>query len=118
MRVGSGKTLVYALPILQALLRRVQPRLRALVLLPTNDLALQVWLTFGHSHSTFIVNLTSRPAGPRPAQLTIAPQVHAVLEMLIDACEGCELHLRHACHAPAAAAAARAAAGAGAGAAR
>jgi ATP-dependent RNA helicase DDX51/DBP6 len=75
---------VYALPILQALLQRVQPRLRALVLLPTNDLALQV---------------------------------HAVLEMLIDACEGCELHLRHACdnQSPAARAAAAArAAGAGA----
>lgn len=39
---GSGKTLIYVLPLLQALHTRVQVRLRALVLLPTRDLAMQV----------------------------------------------------------------------------
>ncbi|GAB4815233.1 hypothetical protein N2152v2_002279 [Parachlorella kessleri] len=40
---GSGKTLSYALPVLQALSRSVAPGLRALIVLPTRDLALQVY---------------------------------------------------------------------------
>ncbi|EFN52499.1 hypothetical protein CHLNCDRAFT_138879 [Chlorella variabilis] len=40
---GSGKTLSYALPVLQALSGRAVPRLRALVVLPTRDLAVQVF---------------------------------------------------------------------------
>ena len=39
---GSGKTLAYALPIIQTLLNRVVRHLRALVILPTKDLANQV----------------------------------------------------------------------------
>ncbi|KAL6201181.1 hypothetical protein ACLB2K_024896 [Fragaria x ananassa] len=39
---GSGKTLAYALPIVQALSTRNVKCLRALVVLPTHDLALQV----------------------------------------------------------------------------
>lgn len=39
---GSGKTLSYALPIVQALSNRAVRCLRALVVLPTRDLALQV----------------------------------------------------------------------------
>lgn len=39
---GSGKTLSYAIPIVQALIDRVLPRLRALVIVPTQELALQV----------------------------------------------------------------------------
>ncbi|CAM6117476.1 unnamed protein product [Calypogeia fissa] len=39
---GSGKTLSYALPIVQKLSTRVIRRLRALVVLPTRDLATQV----------------------------------------------------------------------------
>ncbi|KAI5670987.1 hypothetical protein M9H77_11351 [Catharanthus roseus] len=39
---GSGKTLAYALPIVQMLSTRVIKCLRALVVLPTRDLALQV----------------------------------------------------------------------------
>lgn len=39
---GSGKTLAYAIPIIQTLLTRVVCHLRALIILPTKDLANQV----------------------------------------------------------------------------
>ena len=39
---GSGKTLGYAIPIVQALAPRIIPRLRALILLPSRDLVVQV----------------------------------------------------------------------------
>ncbi|KAL1412400.1 ATP-dependent RNA helicase dbp6 [Vanrija albida] len=39
---GSGKTLAYAVPIVEVLRQRVVPRLRALIVLPTRDLVLQV----------------------------------------------------------------------------
>lgn len=41
---GSGKTLAYVLPVVSALGHRVVCRLRALVVLPTHDLAQQVCL--------------------------------------------------------------------------
>eukprot|EP01116_Phalansterium_solitarium_P021698 TRINITY_DN6857_c0_g1_i1.p1 TRINITY_DN6857_c0_g1~~TRINITY_DN6857_c0_g1_i1.p1 ORF type:complete len:701 (+),score=254.06 TRINITY_DN6857_c0_g1_i1:153-2255(+) len=43
---GSGKTLAYVLPIAQVLQSRVVTRLRALVLVPTRDLVLQVTQVF------------------------------------------------------------------------
>ncbi|CAN8075563.1 unnamed protein product [Agarophyton chilense] len=43
---GSGKTLAYALPIVQDMLDRRMPRLRAIVAVPTRDLAAQVFSVF------------------------------------------------------------------------
>lgn len=43
---GSGKTLAYVLPIVQTLLQRVVCHLRALIILPTKDLANQVKQVF------------------------------------------------------------------------
>uniref|UniRef100_A0A336MJC5 ATP-dependent RNA helicase n=1 Tax=Culicoides sonorensis TaxID=179676 RepID=A0A336MJC5_CULSO len=43
---GSGKTLAFAIPIVQILLQRVQRKVRALVLLPVNELAEQVFNVF------------------------------------------------------------------------
>ncbi|VEN50520.1 unnamed protein product [Callosobruchus maculatus] len=43
---GSGKTLAFVLPVIQALKRHTLKKIRALVILPTQDLALQVYKTF------------------------------------------------------------------------
>mmetsp|Transcript_61125 Transcript_61125/g.138094 ORF Transcript_61125/g.138094 Transcript_61125/m.138094 type:complete len:676 (-) Transcript_61125:8-2035(-) len=43
---GQGKTLAYAVPIVQALLHRRVRIPRAVVILPTRDLAMQVWKVF------------------------------------------------------------------------
>ena len=43
---GSGKTLAFVLPIIQTLKDRVVPRVRAMVILPVQDLAMQVYKVF------------------------------------------------------------------------
>ncbi|KAJ3970089.1 DEAD-domain-containing protein, partial [Lentinula raphanica] len=43
---GSGKTLAYAIPIVEILSSRITTRLRALIVLPTRDLVMQVRETF------------------------------------------------------------------------
>lgn len=43
---GSGKTLAFAIPIVQNLIKRIVCRVRAVVVLPTRDLALQVKKSF------------------------------------------------------------------------
>ncbi|KAJ2993421.1 ATP-dependent RNA helicase ddx51 [Globomyces sp. JEL0801] len=43
---GSGKTLAYAVPIVESLLNRIIPQIRALIILPTRELAFQVKNTF------------------------------------------------------------------------
>ena len=50
-QTGSGKTAAYALPILQILSARVRPRgrfVRALIIVPTRELAAQIGETIGH----------------------------------------------------------------------
>ncbi|CAH1978102.1 unnamed protein product [Acanthoscelides obtectus] len=44
--LGSGKTLAFVLPIIQSLKKHCVKKIRALVILPTKDLALQVYKTF------------------------------------------------------------------------
>ncbi|CAH8526403.1 unnamed protein product [Schistosoma turkestanicum] len=43
---GSGKTLAYAVPIIQLFLNRVHRFIRALIVVPVRDLAVQVYKTF------------------------------------------------------------------------
>ncbi|XP_049812925.1 probable ATP-dependent RNA helicase Dbp73D isoform X2 [Schistocerca nitens] len=43
---GSGKTLAFVLPIVQILRKRVIPCIRALIILPVQDLAIQVYKVF------------------------------------------------------------------------
>uniref|UniRef100_A0A6E8VR32 ATP-dependent RNA helicase n=1 Tax=Anopheles coluzzii TaxID=1518534 RepID=A0A6E8VR32_ANOCL len=43
---GSGKTLAFAVPVVQLLLKRVAPAIRALVILPVQELAEQVFQVF------------------------------------------------------------------------
>lgn len=43
---GSGKTLAFVLPVVQSLMRYKIKKIRALVILPTQDLANQVYKTF------------------------------------------------------------------------
>ncbi|KAF5304928.1 hypothetical protein FQR65_LT00812 [Abscondita terminalis] len=43
---GSGKTLAFVLPVVQALKNHLTKKIRALVILPTQDLAFQVFKTF------------------------------------------------------------------------
>ncbi len=43
---GSGKTLAFVLPIVQSLIPRTVPRIRALVILPVQDLAAQIYKVF------------------------------------------------------------------------
>ena len=43
---GSGKTLAFVLPLIHSLKRRVEPQIRALVILPAQDLAAQVFKVF------------------------------------------------------------------------
>jgi len=45
---GSGKTLAFVLPIVQSLLGRLVPRVRAITVLPTQNLATQVYKVFNH----------------------------------------------------------------------
>lgn len=43
---GSGKTLAFAIPIVQLLSKRIERKIRALIVLPVNELALQVYYIF------------------------------------------------------------------------
>lgn len=56
---GSGKTLAYALPIIQQLHSRIVPSLKAIVVVPTRDLALQVAYVFRALAKPFGISVTT-----------------------------------------------------------
>ncbi|KAJ3217988.1 ATP-dependent RNA helicase dbp6 [Dinochytrium kinnereticum] len=72
---GSGKTLAFALPILEALGSRVITRLRALIVLPTRDLAVQVKATF---------DAVAKGSGLRIALVTGSTSFAAEQGVLVD----------------------------------
>jgi len=76
---GGGKTLAYALPTVAALQGRVVRRLRALVVLPTHDLALQVGCVFAPLCAA---------AGLELAVCSGKGALKAEQDLLVDACSG------------------------------
>lgn len=72
---GSGKTLAYALPIVQALSTRAVRCLRALVVLPTRDLALQVKEVF-----TAIAQEVGLSVGLAVGQSSIADEISELIK--------------------------------------
>ncbi|CAD6241918.1 unnamed protein product [Miscanthus lutarioriparius] len=71
---GSGKTLAYALPIVQMLCKRKVRCLRALVVLPTRDLALQVKEVFDA-----IAPVVGLSVGSAVGQSSIADEVSSLV---------------------------------------
>ncbi|XP_024958779.1 DEAD-box ATP-dependent RNA helicase 1 [Cynara cardunculus var. scolymus] len=72
---GSGKTLAYALPIVQSLSNRAVKCLRALVVLPTRDLALQVRDVFAT-----IAPAVGLSVGLAVGQSSIADEISMLIE--------------------------------------
>lgn len=72
---GSGKTLAYALPIVQMLSSRAVKCLRALVVLPTRDLALQVKEVF-----TAIAPAVGLSVGLAVGQSSIADEISELIK--------------------------------------
>ncbi|KAJ0717142.1 putative RNA helicase [Helianthus annuus] len=72
---GSGKTLAYALPIVQILSTRAVKCLRALVVLPTRDLALQVRDVF-----TTIAPAVGLSVGLAVGQSSISEEISMLIE--------------------------------------
>ncbi|KAJ1392428.1 P-loop containing nucleoside triphosphate hydrolase [Sesbania bispinosa] len=73
---GSGKTLAYALPIVQLLSKRVTKCLRALVVVPTRDLALQVKRVFDAVASPLGLRV-----GLAVGQSSVADEINELVEV-------------------------------------
>ena len=97
---GSGKTLSFVLPILEQLRDRVVTRLRAIVILPTRDLATQVKETFdafmvgtdlkialSTGHSPF---LEEQQKLVKPKYSSLASLSNSLLSQLLDDDDDCD----------------------------
>lgn len=69
---GSGKTLAYTIPMVDILSRRVVPRLRALIVLPTRELVIQVKETIEAVCKGTGLVVSAEFAPPRTVWLTLA----------------------------------------------
>ncbi len=74
---GSGKTMVYAVAAVQALINRVIPRLRALIILPARDLAIQVHDVFAKLCKTLPLRVAIAVTNHRTSFLAEQPLVTA-----------------------------------------
>ncbi|XP_052895379.1 probable ATP-dependent RNA helicase Dbp73D [Anopheles moucheti] len=76
---GSGKTLAFVVPVVQLLLHRVAPAVRALVILPVQELAQQVFMVFQKlCEGTHI----------RPVCLSRGTQLEGEQKKLVKYCNG------------------------------
>jgi len=72
---GSGKTLAYVIPIIERLATRSIPRLRAVIIVPTHDLAVQVhsiFQLFSTNISVVLATGATRDENVREAEVLIA----------------------------------------------
>lgn len=77
---GSGKTLAYALPVVQDMLDRRMPRLRAIVLVPTRDLASQVFTVFSTLTKQFGIKISCVVgASPIAAEAMMIPKAEILI---------------------------------------
>uniref|UniRef100_A0A8W7PGT0 ATP-dependent RNA helicase n=1 Tax=Anopheles coluzzii TaxID=1518534 RepID=A0A8W7PGT0_ANOCL len=76
---GSGKTLAFAVPVVQLLLKRVAPAIRALVILPVQELAEQVFQVFRQ---------LCEGTNIHPVVLSRGMQLEAEQQKLVKYCNG------------------------------
>ncbi|XP_035690541.1 ATP-dependent RNA helicase DDX51-like [Branchiostoma floridae] len=83
---GSGKTLAFVIPVVQALLQRVVCEVRALVVLPTKDLAVQIYKVFNHytSGSRLKVANCSGQKSLAAERNALVKESHGVYQSLAD----------------------------------
>ena len=89
---GSGKTLAYVLPIIQCLHTRRIPHLRAVVILPTRELALQVKAVFESYIAALPSHATSKlHVGDVHPQIYVDDEAHTTYVRLASRAEAARL---------------------------
>jgi ATP-dependent RNA helicase DDX51/DBP6 len=78
---GSGKTLAYSIPIVQSLIARVVPKLRAVIIVPTKPLIQQVYQTLNSISRGFDLNIVTLGGG---ANLSINEEHEKLLKNVPD----------------------------------
>lgn len=84
---GSGKTLAFVLPVVQALKKYIVKKIRALVILPTQDLANQVFKAFKtytqDTHIGVCLITGSNPFSVEQSQLIIESEYSSVRKTVV-----------------------------------